>query len=148
MAISSIPGLERYQQQQNLAANLQASESQRLEASDGQGGKDKAEIEDPLKLSGKARAMEKVASHYRLGEINFREILSFRNELFESGFINLRQVNSLTMATQSYPDDKQFDLQEALETFSSDSNNFYLKPDLETLTRLVQNMKWMNIQQH
>lgn len=139
MSISNVLGIERYQQHQTLGNNLSALQS--TPGAGVNGTPDEQEIDELFTLSDRQQKVADVASHFRITDINFPEVLTLRQTLYDQGLIDLQDANTLTLATQVYPDHARFNLTEALEKYQGADSNLYLSFSLGRLTTLSANLE-------
>lgn len=135
--LNSVSGSDWYSQHQTHANNLSELTNQAPE--EVKASNDKL-YEDSLSVSGQASAFERVAKHYRVAEINFPEVIRLRQDLFDEGLINISQVNTLTLATQTLPDDKRFDLGVTLRQFGEHDGHWSILKDVSKLEKIVANL--------
>lgn len=135
--LNSVSGSDWYRQHQTHANNLQeltaASQLSNTEQPE-------QELADKFYDSGLALSYKKVATNYRMAEISFPEVIKLRQDLFDEGLISIQETNTLTLATQTKPDNDIFNLSEALEQYSSSESHFHIQRDLSHLQKVVANL--------
>mgnify|MGYP000241436797 FL=1 len=135
MSIANISGLERYSQYQTQGQNLAEVQKKQGVERDEEGPE-----KDLLDLSDRWQRFAAIAQDFPVEHINFPEVLRLRQTLFEAGEIDIRQVNTLTLATQTMPDQNRFNLLTAVEMFAHQDTNHYLFRELEGIHQAVENL--------
>ncbi|AJQ96425.1 hypothetical protein [Gynuella sunshinyii] len=133
-----ISAVERYQQQQiqpNNANELQKQQGLELLAPN-----DLPDNNDEFINSGMDKDYQTVATQFHPQAITFPDILSMRQTLYEHSLINLREANTLVVATQTYPDNTLFNLEEALDDYKNQDSSYEANVDVGRLKVITANI--------
>ncbi|WP_428243823.1 hypothetical protein [Gynuella sp.] len=133
-----ISAVERYQQQQiqsNSANELQKQQGPELLTPN-----DLPDSNDEFINSGMDKDYQAVATQFHPQAITFPDILSMRQTLYDHSLINLREANTLVVATQTYPDKTPFNLEEALNEYQNQDGSYETNVDVDRLRVVTANI--------
>lgn len=139
MTVAGLQGIERYQQHQTLGNNLSALQEAPTAADSKPNSAN--EPQEDFSLSERQWQIAQVANQFRVSDMNFPEVLELRQTLFDSGLISLGDANTLTLVTQTYPDNARFDLNAAIDQHLNSEEHLYLKFSLDRLKTLSANLE-------
>ena len=133
-----ISAVERYQQHQVLGNGLH--EQQKQDGLHAPGQIESSVLSDEFVNSGQALEYQTVATQFHPEAITFPDILSLRQALYDHSLINLREANTLVVATQTYPDNQTIDLPQALEQYQQQDSSYEANLDVARLKVVAANI--------
>ena len=109
---------------------------------------DKKETDSPRKdnvtISNQYLKLQSIADDFDVGNITFKQVNHLKSELFVKGLIPIKSTDALTLATQSQPNHREFNLSQVTKEFYESPGNLIFKPLLAPMQALFANLEAMH----
>lgn len=109
---------------------------------------DKKETDSPRKdnvsISTQYLKLQSIADDFDVGNITFNQVNHLKSELFSKGLIPIKGTDALTLATQSQPNHREFNLSQVTKQFYESPGNLIFKPLLSPMQALFANLEVMH----
>ena len=99
---------------------------------------------DSVSISSQYLKLQSIADDFDVGKITFNQVNFLKSELFSKGLIPIKATDALTLATQSQPNHREFNLSEVTKQFYESPGNLIFKPLLSPMQALFANLEAMH----
>jgi len=136
-----LSAIDQYSSFQNSASAITQSQAVAKDV-------DKKEADSPRKdnvsISAQYLKLQSIADDFDVGKITFNQVNHLKSELFSKGFIPIKATDALTLATQSQPSHREFNLSQVTKQFYDSPGNLIFKPLLSPMQALFANLEVMH----